>query len=68
MCNWKHWLVLGEKAAFSSELLVGKAAFSSNTPEEIAAFSSNDEWDYYDEEYIWRKLGLINRERNDIGF
>jgi len=28
----------------------------------------NIEWDYYDEEYCLRKLGLVNRERDDIGF
>ena len=27
-----------------------------------------EEWDYYDEEYCLRKLGIVNRERDDIGF
>jgi hypothetical protein len=45
MCDWKHWLILGENAAFST-----------GDSEENAAIS----WDYY--------IGLINRERDDIGF
>jgi hypothetical protein len=28
MCDWKHWLVLGENAAFSSSSPDEKAAFS----------------------------------------
>jgi len=64
MCDWKHWLVLGEKAAFSPRDLEEKAAFSTEDFEEKAAFS----WDYYDEEYCLRKLGIVNRERDDIGF
>ena len=64
MCDWKHWLVLGEKAAFSTRDLEEKAAFSTEDHEEKAAFS----WDYYDEEYCLRKLGIVNRERDDIGF
>jgi hypothetical protein len=53
MCDWKHWLTLGENAAIST-----------GDSEEKATNS----WDYYDEEYCLRKLGLINRERDDIGF
>ena len=34
----------------------GNAAFSTLPPDENAAFS----WDYY--------IGLVNRERDDIGF
>ena len=64
MCDWKHWLVLGEKAAFSPRDLEEKAAFSTEDFEENAAFL----WDYYDEEYCLRKLGIVNRERDDIGF
>ena len=64
MCDWKHWLVLGEKAAFSPRDLEENAAFSTEDLEENAAFL----WDYYDEEYCFRKLGIINRERDDIGF
>ena len=80
MCDWKHWLVLGEKAAFSPRDLEENAAFSTEDLEENAAFSPRDleenaafstgdfEWDYYDEEYCLRKLGIVNRERDDIGF
>jgi len=37
--------------------------------EEQTDKEEQEEWDYYDEEYCLRKLGVIrNRERNDIGF
>jgi hypothetical protein len=64
MCDWKHWLTLGENAAFSLSNHDEKAAISTGDSEEKVANS----WDYYDEEYCLRKLGLINRERDDIGF
>jgi len=68
MCDWKHWLVLGKKAAFSTNNSDEKAAISTSNLDEKAAISWTDEWDYYDDEYALRKLGLINRERDDIGF
>jgi hypothetical protein len=54
MCDWKHWLVSGENIIKKK-----KRKDLYNLPKE---------WDYYDQEYAWRKLGLINRERDDIGF